>query len=397
MSTFRSLDELIRMLSRERLLLKEMFAKRKEVAFRYDFARSLVEYKEERIQFLIESDVIRDTGDSLEMSKIYLKFFEDVLDVNEDIAVSAVRDTIKSLEEEISYFLLETSSARKQQYLKNIRLSLRNIAVSTLRNVIDLKRNIDNTYKNEPNYIIKKKKLESLDEKRLAIASMIRECEKLLDERQSTFFAVAMDTAMQTTVTDVRYQLREAYHNLIELDRQIITYLNQIEYQSRIVEKLRRIKYLQDQMILTSCSDVLNRLEQMNPVWMEPRPVYRLKLSLEMLRNSSEGLEALKLLRENGVVHKSRDRSAAPLSAEEIKATARVEDTPNLVEMRNAFLASGLDLYSYVMAYEWKAGLDLERRRVLFCQLASQFQGDMNISDTLEQDGDILYPVITAR
>lgn len=378
-------------------MLKEMFAKRKEVAFRYDFARSLVEYKEERIQFLIESDVIRDTGDSLEMSEIYLKFFEDVLDVNEEIAVSAVRDTIKSLEEEISYFLLETSSARKQQYLKNIRLSLRNIAVSTLRNVIDLKRNIDNTYKNEPNYKIKKKKLESLDEKRLAIASMIRECEKLLDERQSTFFAVAMDTAMQTTVTDVRYQLREAYHNLIELDRQIITYLNQIEYQSRIVEKLRRIKYLQDQMILTSCSDVLSRLEQMNPVWMEPRPVYRLKLSLEMLRNSSEGLEALKLLRENGVVRKSRDRSAAPLSAEEIKATARVEDTPNLVEMRNAFLASGLDLYSYVMAYEWKDGLDLERRRVLFCQLASQFQGDMNISDTLEQDGDILYPVITAR
>ena len=34
-------------------------------------------------------------------------------------------------------------------------------------------------------------------------------------------------------VTDVKLQLREVYHNLLELDRQIINYLNLIEYQSR--------------------------------------------------------------------------------------------------------------------------------------------------------------------
>lgn len=31
--------------------------------------------------------------------------------------------------------------------------------------MVDLKRNMDNTYKQEPNYIIKKKKLQNLDEK----------------------------------------------------------------------------------------------------------------------------------------------------------------------------------------------------------------------------------------
>ena len=35
----------------------------------------------------------------------------------------------------------------------------------TVRNVIDLKRNIDNTYKNEPNYRVKLSKLKNLDEK----------------------------------------------------------------------------------------------------------------------------------------------------------------------------------------------------------------------------------------
>ena len=45
-SHFRSLDELIRGLDRERALLKEMFAKRKMYSFRYDFARELASKKE---------------------------------------------------------------------------------------------------------------------------------------------------------------------------------------------------------------------------------------------------------------------------------------------------------------------------------------------------------------
>ena len=41
----------------------------------------MTEYKEERIRYLIDYGVIRDTGDFLEMEDIYLKFFEDVLEV----------------------------------------------------------------------------------------------------------------------------------------------------------------------------------------------------------------------------------------------------------------------------------------------------------------------------
>ena len=38
MSTFRSIEELVKSLERERELLKEMFAKRKSLSFRYDYA-----------------------------------------------------------------------------------------------------------------------------------------------------------------------------------------------------------------------------------------------------------------------------------------------------------------------------------------------------------------------
>lgn len=79
MEPFRSIDELLRMLSREKVLLKDMFQNRKKLSYRYDTARELVEYKESRIVFLIDHGVIHDGGDFLELADDYLRFFEAVL------------------------------------------------------------------------------------------------------------------------------------------------------------------------------------------------------------------------------------------------------------------------------------------------------------------------------
>lgn len=45
MNTFRSIDELVKMFEREKVLLKEMFYKRKQLSFRYDYALELTEHR----------------------------------------------------------------------------------------------------------------------------------------------------------------------------------------------------------------------------------------------------------------------------------------------------------------------------------------------------------------
>lgn len=90
MNTFRSIEELIKCFDREKELLKQLLYNRKSFSFRYDYALELTEYKEERIRYLIDYGVICDTGNYLEMEDIYLKFFEDVLEVNEEINISFV-------------------------------------------------------------------------------------------------------------------------------------------------------------------------------------------------------------------------------------------------------------------------------------------------------------------
>ena len=296
MSTFRSIEELVKSLDREKELLKEMFAKRKSLSFRYDYALEMTEYKEERIRYLIDYGVIRDTGDFLEMEDIYLKFFEDVLEVNEEINVSFVQDYLTRLNENIDYYLKENNEQRKYNYQREVKRCLKNIALTTVRNVMDLKRNMDNTYKNEPNYRIKKTKLFRLDEKRNNIALLIRKSEELIDYGQPTFFRVAMDVQMRNVVSDVKLQLNDSYHNLIEIQKQIIHYLNLIDYQNRILEKVKKLKYLKDQFLLEEHTDIRQVISQKNPVWMEPQVGYRIKLSIDYLRTSDEAFQLMRKL-----------------------------------------------------------------------------------------------------
>lgn len=396
LSHFHSLEELIRALDRERKLLQALFQDRKKLSFRYDLARELASKKDESIEFLRRYGVIRENADFVELEDVYLKFFEEVLEVNEEINVASVKESIGNLNNAIDYYLSENNPSRKYGYLRDVKRILRNIALTTLRNVIDLKRNIDNTYKNEPTFAIKKKKLVHLDEKRKDIAALINECERVLDEKQTTFFIIAMDVQLKDIVTDVRLQLREVYHNLLELDRQIINYLNLIEYQNRLLQKVQKLKYLRDQMLLDTNTDILAKLQVRNPVWMEPRPRYTLKVSLSMLRNSEEGLKVLKDIakgKKNSRLKKGN--LAEPLTEDELTEQQQILQMVDVGEVKNAFMASGDNLFHFVMNYSgYRIKMDDEAKLVLFCQIATQYLDELQVGDEYRQQGEIEYPII---
>ena len=395
-SHFHSLEELIRALDRERKLLYALFQDRKRLSFRYNLAKELATKKDESLEFLRRFGIIHENGDFVELEDVYLKFFEEVLEVNEEINVASVKESIGSLNAAIDYYQSEKNATRKWGYLKDVKRILRNIALTTLRNVIDLKRNIDNTYKNEPTFVVKKKKLVHLDEKRKDIAALINECEMVIDEKQATFFLVAMDVELKDTVTDVKLQLKEVYHNLLELDRQIINYLNLIEYQNRLFEKVQKLKYLRDQMLLETNTDIKAKMDARKPVWMEPRPRYTLKVSLSMLRTTDTGLKILQDVAKG----KSNDRLrkgnlAEPLTKEELTEQQKVLQTVDVREVKTAFMASGDNLFHFVMNYSgYRKQMADEEKLVLFCQIAAQYHDELVISEEYGRHGNIEFPFI---
>lgn len=393
---FRSIEVLTKTLSREQGLLSEMFEKRKLMKFPVGLAIDLVGGNETRLRKLVDYGVLVETGNTVEIESDYLNFFEEVLNVNEEISVLSVQECINTLKEYIGYFLQETNINRKAGYQDSVRQLLKKTGFRTLKNVVDLKRNMDNAYKQEPNYIIKKKKLENLDEKSHSIRAMIRECEKLMDNEHA-FFIMANDPHMAKTCSDVKHDFVEAYHALMEIDRQIISYINQIDQQNKLYKKIRRLKYLQDQLLIKSGTNIKNVLEERNPLWMESRQYNKIRLSLEMLREDELVVKILRRIAERNGIHKTAKTEADPLTEEELQNHVRLLKDVDSAEVWNSFLASSYNLFEFILRYDYKVKRNIEEHVTLFCQLVILHPDECRMTGKYAIYQDIEYPIIYAK
>ena len=395
LSHFRTIEELVKVLDREKTLFRDMFERRKSLAYRTDIAMEVVDYRRERIQYLIDHGVIHENGDFLELEDVYVQFFEEVLDMNEEISVSSVKEYLDSLKENINYYLQETNENRKNQYQSNVRKTLRRIGLRTLKNIIDLKRNVDTAYKQEPNYKIKKSRLANLDEKRKGIKVLIKECERMMED-EGVFFKMAADPEMQRTTMDVRNDFTEADHNLLEIEHQIIDYINQIEQQSLLFKKIRKLKYLKDQLTWREDTNIVRIIEGKNPLWMEKRPYNRIFLSLDMLRGSEEAYSIIRKIAGRTIVRRLARTEADPLDETYMHNSIEEVNAVNMTELWNAFKAQGNHLFAFIKDYSYKQQHTLGDYIILYCQMATLHSEELRITDDYEQYDKIEYALIYA-
>lgn len=393
---FRTIEELTKTLSREQKLLSEMFEKRKLMKFPLVLALDLVENNEKRLKRLLDYGVLVEAGNTLEIESDYLNFFEEVLDVNEEISVLSVQECINTLKEHIGYFLQETNVNRRAGYQDSVRQLLKKTGFRTLKNVVDLKRNMDYAYKQEPNYVIKKKKLQNLDEKSHSIRAMIRECEKLMDNEHA-FFIMANDPHMAKTCSDVKHDFVEAYHALMEIDRQIIIYINQIDQQNQLYKKIRKLKYLQDQFLIKTDTNIVQVLEEKNPLWMESRQYSKIRLSLEMLRENDQIVQILRKIAERNGIQKTARTEAEPLTDEDLQTHVQRLKEVDPTEVWNAFSASSYNLFDFILKYDYNSKRDIEDHAALFCQLVILHPEECRMTGKYATYQDIEYPIIYAK
>lgn len=393
---FRTIEELTKTLSREQRLLGEMFEKRKLMKFPLGLALDLVGSNEARLRKLLDYGVLVRSGNTVEIESDYLNFFEEVLNVNEEISVLSVQECINTLKEYIGYFLREANANRRAGYQDSVRQLLKKTGFRTLRNVVDLKRNMDNAYKQEPNYVIKRKKLQNLDEKSHSIRAMIRECEKLMDNEHA-FFIMANDPHMAKTCSDVKHDFVEAYHALMEIDRQIIVYINQIDLQNKLYKKIRKLKYLQDQLLIKTDTNLVQVLEERNPLWMESRQYSKTRLSLEMLRENDQIVQMLRRIAERNGIRKTARTEADPLTLEELQEHVLQLKEVDPAEVWNAFLASSYHLFEFILRYDYKSQRGIEDHVALFCQLVILHPDECKMTGKYANYQDIEYPIIYAK
>ena len=392
MSNFNNIKELINTLAWSKELLGEMFEKRKSFVYKYDHALELME--EDRVETLITKGVIRHNGPYLEMDDQFQLFFEQILEVNEEINTSYINENIQQVKQQINFYLQENNENRKYAYLKHIKSALRKIGRITLRNIIDLNRNIENAFKAEPNYAIKIARLEAFDEKRRAIYLLIEQTDRLVTDEERTFFISASDEELKQLVTQLRRQLTEARHNLIETQKQIIEYLNQVKYQSSILEKIKQVKYLKDQFELRSKTNLLEILQENNPVLFEAKPSYPLKLSLEYLQ-TDEGYQSVQKV---AARVKQLKRTGLPvaesIAGDYLQTETEDEIFINLEEIKNGFIASGNHLYNFIMNYRYPKPVSFDEKITIFCQMVGMYESEFKVSDNYQKDNEVEYAIV---
>jgi hypothetical protein len=272
---------------------------------------------------------------------------------------------------------------------------MRKIGRITLRNVIDLNRNIENAFKSEPNYKIKIARLEGFDQKRKDIQLLIEQTERMvMGEEEQTFFKTAMDDELKYITAQLRLKLTEARHNLIETQKQVIEFLNQVKFQSRLVEKIKQVKYLKDQFELKAKTNIVEVLQQANAVNFESKPTYPLRLSLDYLQTD----EARNSLEKVAVKQKQGRRNALPvaegISDAYLQTETEEEVFINLQAMRNGFAASGKNLFQFVMEYNYPREVPYDEKITVFCQMVSMYETEFKVADDYGKQEMIEYAMV---
>lgn len=395
MNHFNSIRELLNTLSRGQKLLTEMFEKRKLLAYKYEAALEVMDGNEDVIQLLLSKGIIRQSGTYLELDDQFLKFFEEILEVNEEINASYIHENIRQVRDEyMLYYLQANSESERYKYLKAVKSALSKIGRITMRNIVDLNRNIENTFKTEPNYKIKLTKLENHKIKLEAIQQMIVQTERLLNEEELTFFKTAADEELKYIRTQLSLDLTSSRQNLIETRKQIIEYINQIKYQSKFIEKLRQLKYLRDQFEIKHKTNIVEVLSSNHSIAFEGKPSYSLKISLENLQHD----EVYQLIKKVSKRYKSGinplKQSAENLSADDMKPATEKEININLREVKKNFASSGKNLFDYILEYEFPREVLFEERVTVYCQMISIFEDDFEVSERFERHNKIEYAIV---
>ncbi|MDE6443131.1 MAG: hypothetical protein K2K64_01730 [Muribaculaceae bacterium] len=395
MKVFIDLNELIKRLYTERKLLHALFQARLRYDFSYEEAAALVE-NEKNLRLLIDYGVIRQEGDLIELEETYQHFFEEVLRLNEDITSSSVEENLRSLKENIDFYLKERTHPEAQgKYVRKIMRYLRNISTQASTKAIELKHAINDTFRQERNYEIKRTKLENYLATLDSISSLIRQTERLLEERRETMEVMTPDDRIICLILDVKIQFKDVFHSLIDLERTIRDYLNQIDAHNRLVKHIRKLKYLKDQLTWERTTNVREIIEKCSNLILETTAYYTTKVSLSFLRNSDEAIGIISDARKSiSKFNTLKNTPSPPLKESELNAKCIVEDFVDTESLANAFFASSQDLYTFVINYPYAQPQQKERKVEYYLEIVQNHYSKLHITDDWRRDGNVEYPLI---
>ena len=394
-----TVKDFIKLLNRNNELISLLFGQRKSGVKREEIENS--PYTDsKRLDTLLHNEVVQETGhDIIRLNESISRFFEDFLNIGEQIDTAYIAEEIKRLNEHIGYYFEVGNAREKEKYLAEIKINLGRLNRDIEQNVIRLQSNIEMVYKTEQDFGIKEKKLNNYRDERDHISRLLLEIssEVLESEGWKVLALNSYDEELDRIAYRLQVTISEASINLIKIQEDIIEYLRRIKYHSEVFKKVQRLKALKDQHELEYKTNIRSLIQNEHSLTLQKDLRFYTKFPLDVLEDD-DSLELVKKVAgklRSGLTQKAE---AAPAIDERyLQIAEEAEIVPNFELLHEDFRRSDCDLFNFLQDYELSYEADVAARIKMFTQMISLYEKELSIRDELGLSESHEYALVFPR
>lgn len=365
-----NIPRLLSVLNRDKRLFEAMFEKRHRLVSTHEV---LADIDEERLDFLLDSELLVNADDSIELDDRLLSFFEEVLDASGDVEIGDVDELLSNMEHNIALYSRETLSSSKDRYIIKIQRILKKIPNMILKNLNLLQLHIGLTYKTQKSHQNKIIELEHYQSKLEKLISIEAKVDMVLNYQEGFFKRVG---SHETVILSLRLKgrLRELRISLNSLQQEVIEYINKTLTSRHFFEHMIKLKELRLSQEMRERSNVLLLLEANDtmPFTFDTVPKYPLHLEKEYVYEEEFDEIIEKISIESG------RKLVQPKLAEAVDESFFLEEEnqASLVDidaLQEQFMQKDVDLFSFVLAHDFESEKSFEACIEIYCQMALMF------------------------
>lgn len=388
------INRLLSILYSDRKLFESLFEKRNRLVGIHEVTN---EIGEDKLEYLLSAEILSHTDESIELDERVLSFFEEFLETNEDVEIGDVDELLINLKYNIELYRNETENEHsRERYLAKIKRILKKIPNLILKNLSLLQLHIGLTYKTQSSHKNKVLELQHYKSKLEKLMNIEVKVQKAL-ANESHFFSVVSSHETVLLSLRLKVRLRELRVSLIELQKQVIEYINKTLHKQHFFEHIIKLKEMKSALEIKEKSNILSLLEmETTPLFMSKPQRFSTFLDTEEVYEF--GFEDMvQKIRHMVPAQKLSVSKAEAMDESFFEAEDELQYRIDTDALHNEFLTSKEDLFSFLSAKEFQTQQDLESKITLYCQLALMYEAEYDFSDERRKIEQYEYLVITPK
>lgn len=336
---------------------------------------------EDKLEYLLNVEVLSQTDDSIELDERVLSFFEEFLETNEDVEIGDVDELLINLKYNIELYQNEKDNEHsRERYLGKIKRILKKIPNMILKNLSLLQLHIGLTYKTQSSH---KNKILELEHYKLKLDKLVNielKVQKALGHEESFFNSVSSHETVLLSLR-LKVRLRELRVSLIELQKQVIEYINKTLHKQHFFEHIIKLKEMKSALEIKEKTNLLELLK------METTPLFMSKpLRISTFLDTEEVYEfgfgeMVQKLRHIIPSQKVSISKAEMLDDSFFQEEEQAQFMIDTDALHNEFVLSKTDLFSFINEKEFGVEQNLEEKITLYCQLALMYESEYEFSE----------------